>query len=252
MSNHPQTPFSAFTSKAEKYARYRWDYAPQAIATLFDVTQITELSTVADIGAGTGILTRHFIGKVARVYAIEPNLEMRQQALQRLGDCASCQFVAGCAEETSLPENSVDLITAATAMNWFDPQPTRAEFLRILKPGGWLAILKNYSTDREVGEALGKVYPAETDTGEIMKGLGTPSSFYYGGSDYLKYTFDFTTRATWEEFFGALSTASYAPDEGSPYHPAFEAAARQVFERFNTGGLMVSHGVTELNLGQLK
>lgn len=51
-----------FTGKAARYAKHRWDYAPQAIQTISDVTGISEQSVVADIGAGTGILTRHFIG----------------------------------------------------------------------------------------------------------------------------------------------------------------------------------------------
>jgi predicted RNA methylase len=50
-------PTEVFSSKAQKYARYRWDYAPQAIQTLFSVTQVSRESVVADIGAGTGILT---------------------------------------------------------------------------------------------------------------------------------------------------------------------------------------------------
>ena len=53
-----------FSSKAEKYAKYRWDYAPQAIQTILEVTQVSRQSSVADIGAGTGILTKHFMGKV--------------------------------------------------------------------------------------------------------------------------------------------------------------------------------------------
>jgi len=67
-----------FSSKAEEYAKYRWDYAPQAVQTLFDVTQVSRQSSVADIGAGTGILTKHFTGKVKQVFAVEPNAEMRQ------------------------------------------------------------------------------------------------------------------------------------------------------------------------------
>ena len=46
-----------FARKAQKYARYRWDYAPQAIETILDVTGVSTESSVADIGAGTGILT---------------------------------------------------------------------------------------------------------------------------------------------------------------------------------------------------
>ena len=74
-----------FSSKAEKYARYRWDYALQAIEIIFDRAQLSKHSVVADIGAGTGILTKHFVGRVKRVFAVEPNGPMRQMAVEALG-----------------------------------------------------------------------------------------------------------------------------------------------------------------------
>jgi ubiquinone/menaquinone biosynthesis C-methylase UbiE len=241
---------NVFSSKANRYAKYRWDYAPQAIQTILDLTQVSPQSSVADIGAGTGILTKHFVGQVKQIFAVEPNLEMRQIAARDLGAYPSCHIVAGRAEATTLPDQAVDLITVAQAIQWFEPQPTRTEFLRILKPGGWLALLRNYGTNDELSEALEAVFPEETDTSALMK--RPPKRFYYGGDHFLKQTFAFTSQGTWEEFIGALSTASDAPDEGSPLYAAFEGAARSVFGRFSSGGLLESHLVTELYLGQIR
>jgi ubiquinone/menaquinone biosynthesis C-methylase UbiE len=244
-------PIHIFTSKAEKYARYRWHYSAQAIQTIFEVTQINRESRMADIGAGTGILTQHFIGKVKEVYAVEPNEAMRHLARGMLGAQPGCHFIDGRAEATTLPDHSVDLITVAEAFNWFDPQPTQAEFHRILKSGGWLAKIRNYGTDQELGEAFGKIYPQETDTQAFMPGFGTPFSFYFGG-DYLKQTFEFSVKETWIEFFGALSSASFAPDEDSPYYADFEGAARRVFDRYSQEGYLAVHGATEVCLGQIQ
>ena len=241
-----------FSSKAEKYAKYRWDYAPQAIRTIFDVTQVSHQSSVADIGSGTGILTKHFIGQVKQVFAIEPNAGMRRLAIRALGTYSSCHIIDGRAEATMLPDHSVDLITVAQAIVWFEPQPTKTEFLRILKPGGWLAILRNYGTDQDVSEALEKITPTETDTLTLMKGIDTQKSFYYGNDDYLKQTFEFTMQDTWEEFIGGISTASYVPDEESPLYADFECGAKKIFDRFSTVGLLILHGVTELCLGQIE
>jgi ubiquinone/menaquinone biosynthesis C-methylase UbiE len=245
-------PTDIFTFKAKKYARYRWDYAPQAIQRLFEVTGITNRSVVADIGAGTGILTRHFVGRCKRVYAIEPNGSMRALAAQALGSMAGCRVLDGQAEATGLAEQSVDLITAAQALNWFDPQPTREEFRRILKPGGWLAALRNVGTYGELDSALEPLYPKETDTSAWMKGRGTPLSFYFGDKDYLQESFNFTKAETWEEFFGSLATASYAPDEGSALYERFEQAAREAFECFNTGGMVVLEVETKLSVGRIR
>jgi 16S rRNA A1518/A1519 N6-dimethyltransferase RsmA/KsgA/DIM1 with predicted DNA glycosylase/AP lyase activity len=49
---------TAFSTKAEKYAKYRWDYASNAINEIIDITQLSAKSCIADIGAGTGILTK--------------------------------------------------------------------------------------------------------------------------------------------------------------------------------------------------
>ena len=72
-----------FSAKAEKYAKYRWGYAPQSIQTIFETTRIGKQSCVADIGAGTGILTRVFVGRVEQIFAVEPNPEMRAIAETR-------------------------------------------------------------------------------------------------------------------------------------------------------------------------
>ena len=176
---------AAYTSKAEKYARYRWDYAPQAIEMILQTANVTPATVVVDVGAGTGILTRHFAGRAGRVWAVEPNAEMRRLAEKALAGHPSCRVIDGLAEATTLPQACADLVTAAQAVNWFDPPAARAEFRRILKPGGWLAILRNFGTDQEMNAAMEKIYPPETDTAEIMKGRGTPADFYFEGGEFL-------------------------------------------------------------------
>lgn len=240
-----------FSSKAERYTKYRWKYAPLSIQTIFEMTRITKESRVADIGAGTGILTKEFAGKVRQIVAVEPNAEMRRVAARELKPYPNCQVIAGQAEATALADHQIDLICVAQALHWFEPQATRQEFLRIVNPGGWLAILRNYGTDHELNEALEKAYPAENDTVALMIGKSQPSSFYYGDGKYLKQDFPFTLHAAWEEFIGALSTASSAPDEGSPLYGDFERSARRVFDEFSLDQFIELHGVTELYLGQI-
>jgi ubiquinone/menaquinone biosynthesis C-methylase UbiE len=241
-----------FSTKAKKYARYRWKYAPEAIQTIFDQTGITNESCVADIGAGTGILTREFIGRVAQIFAVEPNPEMRAIAAKELDRFPSCQVINGRAEATTLADHSVDLVTAAQAVHWFKPEATRREFYRILKPGGWLAICRNYGTNPELGEALKAIYPEETDTETLMVGKRQPRSYYFRDDDYLKAEFPFQSQAAWEEFLGSLSTASFAPDEGSAFYPQFERRARNIFDNFSVNDRIEMHGMTELYLGKIK
>ena len=245
---------AVFSTKARKYARYRWDYAPQAIQAVLDATQLSRTSVVADVGAGTGILTKHLAGHVGRLYAVEPNPEMRSVAQSELRGYPSVEVVDGRAEAIPLPAHSVDLITVAQAIHWFDPEPTRREFTRILKPGGWLALLRNYGTDEALGRAMRSLRSPENGV-ELQRSTprpeGRPPGYYYRDADFLHNTFPFALREPWEAFIGALISAADMPDEDHPLYANFERAARQVFDRFSTGGLLEVRGETELCLGQI-
>ncbi len=244
---------TVYSTKAEKYAKYRWDYAPQAIAAILEITQMSTKSTLADIGAGTGILTRHFAEKVQRVYAIEPNLGMRQILTRDMKAFPSVFVLDGSAENTSLPNNSVDVITVAQAIHWFDPEPAGREMLRILKRGGWLALLRNYALDEEKGKALGSLMTEEygadfTVVTERPKEM--PTSFYFGNGHFQKLTFPFQSRQNWEEFIGSLTTASFMPDEDHLLFGKLETKAREIFSQYSQDGYYVSEGETELLIGR--
>jgi len=244
---------TVYSTKAEKYAKYRWDYAESALEAIFAITQLSSNASVADIGAGTGILTRHFVGRVKRIYAIEPNAEMRRMLSTALGDNSSVLVLAGCAEVTTLAEKSVDLITVAQAIHWFEPQPARAEFMRILKNRGWLAILRNYGIDEALNRATGGLMKAEygVDFSVVSaRPAEKPISYYYGNADFQKMTFPFQFQQDWEGFIGALISASYMPDETNPLFKKIESEARQIFSRYSIAGCLTVHGETELFIGQ--
>lgn len=246
-------PTQAYSSRAVKYAKYRWDYAPQAIQAILDVTRISTEATIADIGAGTGILTKHFAGIARRVFAIEPNAEMRHMAARILAPYPACRTIDARAEATTLPDHSIDLITVAQAIHWFEPETAREEFLRILKADGWLAILRNYETDKGLRDAVAQILTQEQDVDPSQTNRPAarkPLCFFYGSDDFQRLTFSFTIQETWEEFMGALSSASYSPPEDSPLYAKLERAAREVFDRFGSAGLLAVHGATELCLGQ--
>ncbi|EGJ28726.1 methylase involved in ubiquinone/menaquinone biosynthesis [Moorena producens 3L] len=49
----------------------------------------------------------------------------------------------GTAQQTNLPDASIDLVACFQSFHWFDPEPTLLEFRRILKPTGQLAVVWN-------------------------------------------------------------------------------------------------------------
>ena len=134
---HQMSPQSRFTSRAEDYAKYRPSYPSTVIDRI--VAELGDLSklTAADIGAGTGISSRLLADRGIRVIAIEPNAAMRQVAQAH----PLVESRDGSAEDTKLPDASVDLVTCFQSFHWFNPEPTLKEFARILKPQGRLAAI---------------------------------------------------------------------------------------------------------------
>jgi SAM-dependent methyltransferase len=242
-----------YTNKAEKYAQYRWDYQDEAIQAIIEKAGLSASSVVADVGAGTGILTRHFVGRVRQVYAIEPNHEMLHEARKRLGGLPSCILVENCAEATGLPDESVDLICAAQAIHWFTPEPTQREFRRILKPGGWLAIIWNTNTASPVSAALQSIStPAYgVQTVHAAPAVNLPPETYFGGAPFERLKWSFSYEQTWEAFFGALCSASFVPEETHPLYPHFEQAAREIFQQHSQGDRLMMGGETHLLIGKI-
>ena len=98
---------------------------------------------IADIGSGTGILSRLLLQRGHIVFGIEPNDEMRRAAEGLLTGFSGFRSISATAEDTTLKSQSVDLIVAAQAFHWFDPDFARREFARILKPDGVVALIWN-------------------------------------------------------------------------------------------------------------
>ncbi|OGO33671.1 MAG: hypothetical protein A2W35_07525 [Chloroflexi bacterium RBG_16_57_11] len=245
---------TVFSTKAENYARYRWDYPKPAIRAIYVIAGLSAHSTIADLGAGTGILTRHFVGKVARLYAIEPNAAMGSWARRVVEGYPGCFVLGGCAEAIPLKAGSVELVAVAQAIHWFDPEPVRAEIRRILKPGGWLALLRNYCTDEAHNRAIESISTAENGfkKRDNLPGPGrTPKDFYFNHEAYSTLTYRFILTQDWPAFIGCLLSASYAPEEDDPRYPSLEQAARGIFEHFSVGGRLDVAGETELVIGQV-
>jgi ubiquinone/menaquinone biosynthesis C-methylase UbiE len=148
---HQMNPLERFSGRAGDYAKYRPSYPVEAIAVLLaELGQPTQL-TAADIGAGTGISSRLLAERGVQVWAIEPNLDMQQAATPHPG----VTFQSGNAEQTNLPDHSVDLVTCFQSFHWFDHATCLPEFRRILKPTGRLAVVWN---DRDRTDELTQGY----------------------------------------------------------------------------------------------
>ncbi|HEX2954981.1 MAG TPA: methyltransferase domain-containing protein [Bacillota bacterium] len=132
-----------FTTKATDYVKYRPLYPQAFIDYLIQEVGLAKDSVLADVGAGTGILSKQLANRVKLVYAVEPNLPMRKACKTYCVSCENVTAVDGSAENTTLSPHSVDFITVAQAFHWFDREKTKREFQRILKPGGKVILVWN-------------------------------------------------------------------------------------------------------------
>jgi SAM-dependent methyltransferase len=138
-----QSPTARFSDRVENYVRYRPGYPPEVLDLLRAECGLQPSHIVADVASGTGVFTRLLLENGNSVFAVEPNTEMREAGVHELESYDRLVSVAGTAEETTLRSASVDFVTAAQAAHWFDLPRARAEFVRILRPGGWCVLIWN-------------------------------------------------------------------------------------------------------------
>jgi ubiquinone/menaquinone biosynthesis C-methylase UbiE len=130
----------AFGSRADAYDRHRPGWPAKAVERALAELDLGPDSTVVDLAAGTGKLTRELVPRVARVVAVEPSEDM----LRQLADAVpEADPVEGTAESIPLDDAAVDAVFVAEAFHWFATPEAVAEIARVLRPRGGLALLWN-------------------------------------------------------------------------------------------------------------
>ena len=223
-----------FSNRVENYAKYRPGYPPGVIDILKSDCGLTEASIIADVGSGTGILSELFLQNGNPLFGIEPNAAMRSAAERSLTEYKKFVSIHATAERTSLQPESVDFITAGQAFHWFDREKTKKEFARILKPGGWVAIIWNerrldstaFLRDYEnlllrYGTDYQKVRH-ENVASEIAQ-FFAPDTFRLKSLENLQH-FDF------ESLKGRLCSASYTPEPGHRNFEPMLSKLKEIFE----------------------
>ena len=135
----------SFELVADLYERARPEYPKEAVAWVADRLGLGTESTILDLGAGTGKLTRALVETGARVIAVEPGDAMRAELERALPDV---EALRGAAEEIPLPDRSVDCVAVGQAFHWFRQEEAMPELHRVLRQEGGLALLWN-SRDQE-------------------------------------------------------------------------------------------------------
>jgi ubiquinone/menaquinone biosynthesis C-methylase UbiE len=128
-----------FDGVAELYDATRQGYPAEIVDSIFTTAGIGPGSAVLEIGCGTGQLTREFAGRALSLTAIDIGTAMVATARRNVAD-PMARFQTSSFEDFA-DGAPFDLIVSATAFHWVDPGIGLAKAARLLRPGGWLALL---------------------------------------------------------------------------------------------------------------
>jgi SAM-dependent methyltransferase len=246
-------PIERFGDRAENYAKFRPGYPGAMLTFLRDV--VSPPAVVADIGSGTGILTRQLLENGYELYAVEPNGPMRSEAESALSGWPRFRSVRGTAEATTLPDGTVDLVTCAQAFHWLDRVKAKLEFRRILKGGGRVAIvwnerLENASeVNRKYDDILRRLAPEYSNVSQRKVSLEDIEAFFVPGEVQLC-TFPNEQVLDRCGFLGRLLSSSFVPNVGQPGHQEIIDAANDIFDEHEVDGIVSLIYETRLYLGQ--
>lgn len=246
-----------FSSRVKDYVRYRPAYPTGVLELLKTECGLRSASVVADIASGTGIFTRMLLetGNGNCVFGIEPNAEMRTAADKSLRAYPNFTSVAGTAENTTLNDHSVDLVTAAQAAHWFDREQARREFIRIGKAGVWTVLLWNERrTDStpflRAYEKLLIEYA--TDYQDVRSERTTEQiQTFFAPVQFNVQTFDYRQEFDYPALEGRLLSSSYTPQAGDTKYQPMLRELRRIFDEHQVNDRVAFKYDTRVYYGQL-
>lgn len=189
----------AFGEVAEAYARWRPIYPAEAVEWMLVGAQ-----AVVELGAGTGQLTGQLLQRGIAVHAVEADARMIA-ALRRHAPAA--HTYESWAHKIPLPDQSVDAVVSADAWHWFPVQETIAEVRRVLRPGGWLALVWNKVTPVHEWEyELAGIDPDKK--GIVQPPAEEQAEELFPADEVQVASFPWVWQLTPEQFCGYLATNS--------------------------------------------
>jgi ubiquinone/menaquinone biosynthesis C-methylase UbiE len=154
-----------FDGVAHLYEASRPGYPSEIVEFAIATAAVGAGSDVLEVGCGTGQLTESLARYEFRLTAIDIGPSMIAAARSRL-DGRAVSFQASSFEDFTARDASFDLIVSATAFHWVDPEVKFRKPARLLRPGGWLALLETGERyDDPFGAALRDMWIARSDDG---------------------------------------------------------------------------------------
>lgn len=132
-----------YNRSAATYRSVRPDYP----AAVFDAVEayagLARSARVVEVGVGTGQATLALVSRGWHVVGLEPGSELAAIARRELAPFRNVEIRECTFEEAQLPDDSVDLLAAATSWHWVDPAVGVPKAARVLHRRGVAALWWN-------------------------------------------------------------------------------------------------------------
>lgn len=247
--------YDKFNNKAEKYDKYRPKYSKDFIDYLYDNYCFDEKSIVADIGAGTGILSEEFLLRNSTVMCVEPNKEMLEQAKKRLLKYKNVSYINAPAENTTISDSSINYITVGQAFHWFDKEKFLEECKRILTKNGMVVLAWNISnSEDEINMKISNLNSRMLEKYNGFNKRDKESNDTY--SDFFNemecHIFDNNLFLNAEDFVGRCLSRSYAPNEEDKIYNEYVKSLYDIFDEYAENEKVKIKNITKCLIGKIK
>lgn len=236
-------PTQRFTKTIDYYHHYRPTYPREVVNLIVKESGIDKSSSVVDVGSGTGIFTEQLLNFGCHVYAVEPNQEMREYAEGNLQQFPNFESIDGTAENLSIPDNSVELITAAQAFHWFDTPLVKPEFYRVLKQDGWVVLLWNFRNN--YGSEMMRAYEELLSTyGTDYKDVAAENvsesdvEHFFKPNTFQSQVYENVQTLDLEGLKGRLLSTSYTPKPGDSNFEGMMTEAEKIYREYQKDGFV--------------
>lgn len=243
-----------FNNRVEFYLKYRPGYPAKIIDILRKEIDFNVKFDIADIGSGTGLLSRLFVNLGNIVYGVEPNDEMRNAAEKIFSENYNFISIKGTAEKTNLANECVDLITAAQSFHWFNTELAKKEFKRILRKDGYVVIIfnvrKNNTPFMKAYNELQENMDSDFKQVRLENIKKQHIADFFKSKKFIEKHLDTSQELDFPSLRGRFLSCSYVPLTG-PENKRVIKELKSIFDKYNKNNRVIIEYQTKIYIGKL-